>query len=147
MSSDQKVGQTTHEPLFREEQIAIGSDRSFGWVTAAALAIVSLLNTWHSGHLWPWTSGLAAGFVLVAIIHPTMLHPLNRAWMKLGLLLHRFVNPIVMGLIFYGTILPTGLIISMRGKDPLHLKRDPDAESYWIRRTPGPAPESMRDQF
>ena len=76
-----------------------------------------------------------------------MLHPLNRAWTKLGLLLHRIVNPIVMGLIFFGTILPTSLIMRFLAKDPLRLSRDPGAESYWIRRTPGPAPESMRDQF
>ena len=78
---------------------------------------------------------------------PSVLHPLNRLWMKLGLLLHRVVNPIVMGLLFYGTILPTGLIMRLRGRDLLRLKREPAADTYWIARTPGPAPESMRDQF
>ena len=114
---------------------------------AAALAVVSLLNVWHSGRLWPWTSALSAVFALFAIARPAMLHPLNRAWMKLGLLLHKIVNPVVMGLIFFGAILPTGLVMRLRGKDPLRLNRDAGAESYWISRTPGPAPESMRDQF
>ena len=76
-----------------------------------------------------------------------MLHPLNRLWMRFGLLLHKVINPIVMGLLFYGTILPTGLVMRLRGKDLLRLKREPGAESYWIARTPGPAPETMRDQF
>src|SRR5690349_11864403 len=142
MGSDQAVRQTTHEPLSQKEKLVVGSDRSFGWVMAAALAVVSLLNVWHSGHLWPWTSALSAVFALFAIARPAMLHPLNRAWMKLGLLLHRIVNPIVMGLIFFGAILPTGLVMRLRGKDPLRLNRDAGAESYWIRRTPGPAPES-----
>jgi len=53
----------------------------------------------------------------------------------------------VMSLLFYGTILPTGLVMRMRGRDLLRLKRDPHAKSYWIARPPGPAPESMRDQF
>ncbi|WP_244550085.1 hypothetical protein [Bradyrhizobium sp. cf659] len=63
------------------------------------------------------------------------------------MLLHRIVNPIVMGLLFYGTILPTGLVMRLRNRDLLRLKREPDAESNWIARTPGPAPETMRDQF
>jgi hypothetical protein len=33
-------------------------------------------------------------------------------------------------------------------KDMLRLKREPAAETYWIARAPpGPAPETMKDQF
>jgi len=138
---------STHESFTRDEAAVPGSDRTFGLVMAAALAAVSLLNGWHQGRLWPWTSVAAVLFLLAARLAPSALHPLNRVWMKLGLVLHKVVNPIVMGLLFYGTILPTGLIMRMRGRDLLRLKRQPDADSYWITRTPGPAPESMRDQF
>jgi hypothetical protein len=138
---------STHESFARDEAAVPGSDRTFGLVMAAALAAVSLLNGWHHGRLWPWEAAAAALFLLAAWLKPSALHPLNRVWMKLGLLLHRIVNPIVMGLLFYGTIWPTGLVMRMRGRDLLRLKREPEAGSYWITRTPGPAPESMRDQF
>lgn len=114
---------------------------------AAALALVGAVNFHHSGRLWPWELVVAVLFLAAALLRASLLNPLNRLWMKLGLVLHRIVNPIVMGLLFYGTILPTGLVMRMRGRDLLRLKREPDAESYWIARTPGPAPESMRDQF
>jgi hypothetical protein len=114
---------------------------------AAALVLLSLANGWHLGRLWPWTTAAAALLLLAALVRPSALHPLNRAWMKLGALLHRIVSPLVMGLLFYGTILPTGLVMRMRGKDLLRLKREPDAESYWIARAPGPAPKTMKDQF
>jgi hypothetical protein len=53
-----------------------------------------------------------------------------------------------MGLVFYLTVFPTGAIMRLLGKDPLRLKRDPAAKSYWIERTPpGPAPETMSQQF
>jgi len=69
-------------------------------------------------------------------------------WLRLGLLLHRVANPIVMALLFYGTVLPTGLVMRLKGRDLLRLKREPDAVSYWIvRDPPGPSPETMRDQF
>jgi hypothetical protein len=143
-----KAEQSTHEVFSREEKIVAGSDRSFGFVMAAALAVVSLVNVWHIGRVWPWTGGLAALFLAAALLAPAMLHPLNLLWLKFGLLLHRVVNPVLMALIFYGTVLPTGMVARLMGKDLLRLKRQPDADSYWIPRTPpGPAPETMKDQF
>jgi hypothetical protein len=143
-----KAEQSTHEVFSREEKIVAGSDRSFGFVMAGALAVVSLVNVWHMGRVWPWTGGLAALFLAAALLAPAMLHPLNLLWLKFGLLLHRVVNPVLMALIFYGTVLPTGMVARLMGKDLLRLKRQLDADSYWIPRTPpGPAPETMKDQF
>ncbi len=139
--------QSTHESFTREEASAPGSDRTFGLVMAGALALLGLLNAWHAGHRWPWMLATAALFLGAALLAPSALNPLNRLWMKLGLVLHKIVNPIVMGLLFYGTIYPTGLVMRLRGKDLLRLKREPGADSYWIARVPGPAPETMRDQF
>jgi hypothetical protein len=142
------VNQSSHEVFSREETAVAGSDRTFGLVMAGALAAVTLLSGWHGGKLWPWTCGLAALFLASALLRPALLNPLNRAWLRFGLLLHKIVSPVVMALIFYGTVWPTGLVMRMLGKDLLRLKRQPDAGSYWIvRQPPGPAPESMRDQF
>ena len=139
--------QSTHEDFSREEVSAPGSDWTFGLVMAGALALLAVINGLHAGRLWPWELLLAALFLVAAVLKPSLLHPLNRLWMKLGLVLNRIVNPIVMGLLFYGTIWPTGLVMRMRGRDLLRLKRDPVAKSYWISRQPGPLPESMKDQF
>jgi hypothetical protein len=140
--------QSTHEVFARDEKVMAGSDRSFGLVMAAAFAAVTLLNGWHAGRVWPWTGGIAALFLSAEFIRPGVLHSLNLIWLKFGLLLHRVVNPVIMALLFYGTVLPTGLVMRMLGKDLLRLKREPDTDSYWIvRRPPGPAPESMKDQF
>jgi hypothetical protein len=143
-----KVERSTHEVFFRDEEVVVGSDRTFGLIMAAALAALALLNVWHAGLLWPWTGGMAALFLAAGLLRPAVLHPLNLIWLRFGLLLHRVVNPIVMALLFYGTILPTGLVMRMLGKDLLRLKRQPDADSYWIvRQPPGPSPETMKDQF
>jgi hypothetical protein len=138
----------THEAFERDEQIVAGSDRSFGLVMAGAFAVVTVLNAWHAGRIWPWTASLAAGFLIASLLKPAALNPLNRIWLKFGLLLHQIVNPLIMALLFYGTVLPTGLVLRAMGKDLLRLKREPDANSYWIvRAPPGPSPETMKDQF
>jgi hypothetical protein len=142
------MNQSTHENFSRDEASSAGSsDRTFGLVMAGALALLALINGWHHGRLWPWELTVAVLLLSAAWLRPALLNPLNRLWMKLGLLLHKIVNPIVMGLLFYGTIWPTGLAMRMRGRDLLRLKREPDADTYWIVRPPGPPPETMRDQF
>jgi hypothetical protein len=146
--SGSNMKQTTHEVFSRDEEVVAGSDRSFGIMMAVALGALTLLNAWHWGRLWPWTGGLAVLFLAVALVRPSVLNPLNRIWLRFGLLLHRVVNPIVMALLFYGTVLPTGLVMRMMGRDLLRLKRQPGADSYWIvRQPPGPSPETMKDQF
>jgi len=140
--------QSTHEVFSRDEKIVAGSDRSFGIVMAAALAAVMALNVWHAGRMWPWTGGLAALLLAAALVRPEVLNPLNRLWLRFGLLLHHVVNPIVMALVFFGAVWPTGLVMRWMGRDLLRLKRDPDTASYWIvRQPPGPSPETMKDQF
>jgi len=95
-----------------------------------------------------WASAVAAGFALVALLAPRLLRPLNQAWFRFGMLLHRVVSPLVMGLLFFVTVTPIGLLMRLTGKDPLRLRFDPAADSYWIdREPPGPPPDSMRNQF
>ena len=58
------------------------------------------------------------------------------------------VTPVVMILLFYLTVTPTAILMRLFGKDPLRLRFDRAAKSYWIERVPpGPAPETMRNQF
>jgi hypothetical protein len=122
----------THESLVREDSAAPASEHSFAVVMAAAFVLLSCLNWWHRGHIWPWLGVVAFFFILAGYFYPAALRPLNWLWFKFGLLLHAIVNPIVMGLVFYGAVLPTGLVMRALGKDPLRLKMQTDCQSYWI---------------
>jgi len=91
---------------------------------------------------------IAAVFLVITLLRPSLLHPLNRAWTMLGLLLGRIVNPVVTAVLFFVVFVPAGLISRLAGKDPLRLKSDAEANSYWIvRNPPGPRPETMSKQF
>ncbi len=137
-----------HEDFSREEHVEGGSDRGFGFVFAGVFAIVTAISLWRSGTYWQWARPLAAAFLLVALVYPRLLGPLNRLWLKFGLLLYKVMNPLVLGLLFFVTIMPIGLVMRAFGKDFLRLKLDRNAKSYWIERTPpGPPPQSMRNQF
>ncbi len=138
----------THERLERREEIEVSSDRSFGLVFTAVFIIIGLLPVVFggAGPRW-WSLVIAAAFLALALIRPSLLAPLNRVWLRFGLLLHKVVNPLVMGLIFYIVITPVGVVMRLCGRDVLRLKSS-DAPSYWIERVPpGPKPETMSNQF
>lgn len=118
------------------------SDRSFGFVFAAFFLLVSIVPVLFGGRLHGWALGVSGVFALLALTVPKVLAPLNRVWMRLGLLLHKLVSPIALGVIFYGTILPVSLVFRLLGKDPLRLRWDTKQSSYWI---PKNAADSRRD--
>ena len=140
---------SAHEDLSRkDENQKQSSDRFFGLTFFAVFLIMAL---------WPWLRhgpirlsalGIALGFLGVSLIAPAMLSPLNRLWLKLGALLHSVTSPIILGVMFFLVITPTGRIMRLLGKDILRLEFDRNVHSYWIRREPpGPDKTSLNRQF
>ena len=137
-----------HEDLKRQHDVKAGSERGFGFVFAGFFLFLALWPLVAGGAVRAWSVAIAAAFLAIALLRPALLAPLNRVWLKLAMLLHRVISPLVLGVLFYLVVAPTGLLMRALGKDPLRLKFDRGSVSYWIeRRPPGPAPETMRNQF
>ena len=111
-----------HEDFSREEHVKAGTDRGFGLVFAGFFALVSALSWWRGHTGWHWTLPLAVAFWSWPTPIPKVLDPLNRLWLKFGLLLYKVMNPIVLGLLFFVTIMPIGLVMRAMGKDFLRLQ-------------------------
>lgn len=132
----------------RSSEPKLGADRSFGIVFAIAFSIIGIWPLSTGGSLRSWALFMGFLFFLAAFFAPSILRPLNRVWFRLSVMLGRITNPIVMGIIFFAAVLPTALLSQLLRKDPLQLKIDRSAKSYWILRAPpGPDPETMRNQF
>lgn len=137
-----------HEGLEPVREVELGSERAFGLTFTGFFGLLALL-AWlgDSGFLFYWLAGSAA-FLTVTLTRPGILRPLNRQWFRLGLLLNRLVSPLVLGGLFFLTITPIGWLMRLFRARPLNLAFDPAAETYWIRRDPpGPAPDSLKNQF
>ena len=137
-----------HEDLHRDTAIDRSSDRSFGLVFAGLFFFIAILPLLHKEPVRWWAIGVAAAFALISLTAPALLSGPNRLWTKLGLLLGKVVSPIAIGILLFGVFTPTAIAMRLAGKDPLRLKLDPNATTYWIeRKPPGPAPDSMTNQF
>lgn len=139
---------TAFESHEREETIEGSSDRVFGLVFAAFFSIVACQPLFSGGALRIWALVLGAVFLSLALLRPSTLTKLNRLWMRFGLLLGKVVSPVALGLLFLIAITPIGWALRLMGKDPMRLKFDPAADTYWIPRDPpGPDPRTISKQF
>jgi len=125
------------------------SERSFG-----LLFVFVLLCVAGYGYIYDWGTQILASLavasailVIISLIVPHILAPFNRAWMFLGHLLGKIVNPIVMGIIFFGLLTPVGILTRAFGRGELRLKLR-QSKSWWIsREPPGPNSDSFTNQF
>jgi Saxitoxin biosynthesis operon protein SxtJ len=147
--SDQAIGGgRLHEDLARDDDVVGGSDRGFGLTIAGVCGLIGAVRLALGHDHADWWLGAAAIALALALLRPAALAPLNRVWLRLGLLLYKVVSPVAMGVVFITTVVPIGLLMRALGKDPLRLRRDSHAASYWIQRDPpGPAPDTMKNQF
>ena len=121
------------------------SEKSFGVVFSIVFLIVALYPLINSESLRIWALVVSIIFFLLAFLAPKILVLPNKLWFKFGLLIGSIVAPIVMAFVYFVTVLPTGLIMRLLGKDLLKQKLDKNAKSYWIERKEPMG--SMKNQF
>lgn len=108
--------------------------REFGLLTGAIVAVLfGLFFPWLLERpipLWPWI--LTAVLGAWGLIAPESLRPVYNGWMKFGLLLSKITTPIILGVVFYLVMLPTGVLMRLFRSDPMARKFEKDADSYRI---------------
>src|SRR5262245_33231782 len=134
-----------HEDLARTHEVRRSSDRSFGLIVGSAFLLAGAWPSVHGRPVVRWALATAACLLALALLRPRTLAPLHSLWFRLGLALQAVVSPVVLGVLFFLTVTPIGVVMRLVGKNPLKLGLDRGARSYWIdRRPPGPAPDTMR---
>lgn len=90
---------------------------------------------------------VSAVFGLITMLNASMLTPLNKFWMMLGLFLGRIISPLIVSFIFFFLITPVSMVSRIIGRDPLCISQK-KSKSYWIDRANKKIdPKSFSDQF
>ena len=126
-----------------DKKIKISSNKSFGIVFFIFFLAVALYPMMNGDELRTWSVILSLIFLILGIVNSSILTPLNLIWFKLGLLLGRIVSPVIMALVFFCVVTPTGLIMKFFRKDLLNLKKQ-HQKSYWIKRN---SKSQMKNQY
>ena len=110
--------------------------RKFGLVIAIALGVIGSFVYVKFGNLdvagWLWGIGLL--FLILGFILPSVLRPVYRIWMLLAYFIGGIVSRVILTVLFYVVLTPTGLVLRLFGKDVLDQKFDKRRESYWVKK-------------
>ena len=119
--------------------------RSFGLIVGGGFAVIGF---------WPlvfrtesprtWALVLAAFLAVTAVAAPAVLRLPFRVWMAIGELLGWINTRIILGIVYYLLIVPTGVVFRVLGKDPMRLRFDPEASTYRVSRSRRPASHMER---
>ena len=126
------------------KDIKIGSNKSFGIVFAVVFGLIAFWPLIKGNDIRLWSLIISIIFLVLGLINSKILTPLNRLWFKIGIFLGNFIAPIVMSIIFFLVVTPTGIIMKLLGKDLIKLKKN-NEKSYWIEKKN--IKSSMKNQF
>ena len=127
----------------KNKKINISSNRSFGLVFFAVFLIISTWPLLDNQDIRIWSLIVSLIFLILGILNSNLLKPFNKIWFKFGMFLGSIVSPLVMGLVFFLVVTPTGFIMRLFGKDLLKLKKNKN-NTYWIEKN---YKSNMKDQF
>ena len=122
----------------------ISSNKSFGVVFFIFFLIISLWPLLDNGEIRVWALVLSVIFIALGLLKPYLLTPLNRIWTRFGFFLGSFISPIVMGILFFFIVTPTGFLMRIFSKNFMNLKKD-NNKTYWI--NSNDRKSQMKDQF
>ena len=126
------------------DDVKISSNRSFGIVFFIVFLLIALYPLTYSGEIRIWSAIISLVILVLGLLNSKILSPLNKLWFKFGLFLGRIISPVIMGIIFFLVVTPTGYVMRILGKDILNLKYNKN-KSYWIEKK-GPK-SNMKNQF
>jgi len=126
------------------DDVKVSSNRSFGIVFFVVFILIAIYPLTNDENIRIWSIIVSLVFLILGLFDSKILSPLNIIWSKFGFFLGKIVSPLVMGIIFFFVVTPTGLLMKIFKKDLLNLKYNDD-DTYWIKKN---EPKSkMKNQF
>ena len=127
--------------------LKLPSNTKFGYFFSLVFLFASVLSLYLEKFSFSIIFlSLCAILILVTILAADVLSPFNKLWMQLGLLLGKIVNPILLGVIFFGLITPVSLFLRLLGRDEMRI-RNLKKSTYWVEQNPKTKSSSFKNQF
>ena len=110
--------------------------RGFGLLLPIFVALAGAIARWQFGAptvaLGIWSAGGA--LATLYWLAPPLRRPILVGWMYTALPIGWTVSHLMMGVVYFAVVTPTGLLSRLVRGDTLHRRPDPNARSYWIER-------------
>lgn len=112
-------------------RLTTAEGRRFAFTVGLAFVAIGGISWWRGHETVPKVLWLLGGALLLAgVVVPTRLGRIYGWWMALGHAIHKVVQPIVIGAMYFVVITPVALLLRMIGRNPM---KHPEREgSFWM---------------
>ncbi|MDB3859569.1 SxtJ family membrane protein [Candidatus Pelagibacter sp.] len=118
----------------KSPEIKLLSNYKFGFFFSTIFLLASLYSYYINSEIMAYVLGTLCGiFLVTTIINAKILLPLNKLWMKFGILLGMIVSPVIMGIIYFGVFTPIAIVMRLAGRDELRLQLKKQ-KTHWVNR-------------
>jgi len=85
--------------------------RKFGFTVGLAFLVIGGVLLWRQHPIKSYVAfGLGGGLTLGGLVVPTLLGPVEKAWMGLAHLISKVTTPLFMGIVYFIVMMPIGSI-------------------------------------
>ena len=109
--------------------------RKFGLTVGIVLAAIGTLLFYFEKSSSIYFTIIGGLLILLGILLPQLLKPLNKIWMGLAIVLGFIMTRVILTTLFYLVITPIGFLAKIFGKKFMLLKYDKSAKTYWEKRS------------
>ena len=128
-------------------KVKLPSNSKFGFFFTIIFLLASCYSYYIDSKIMVYILGvICLTFLIITITNAKVLLPLNKIWMKFGILLGMIVNPIIMGIIFFGIFIPIAILMRLSGRDELRLYFK-EKKTHWINRKTLNVFDSFKKQY
>ena len=107
--------------------------RRFGLTVGLAFLALAALVAWRGHPKVATTLGVLGALLVVAgLVVPERLGPIQRGWMAFALAISKVTTPIIMAVVYFLVVTPTGILRRAFGRNPLRPRAD---GSVWVTRS------------
>jgi hypothetical protein len=130
--------------MWKKQNTKLKDNIAFGVLFFFFFLIIAFYPLISGGVIRIWSIVLSLLFLIITIVRPNLFTFSNALWIRFGILIGKIMSPILMCVVFFLVVTPTGILVRILKKDIMGLKRD--KSSYWINREDKNS-TSMRKQF
>ena len=122
--------------------------RKFGITFSIVLVLLGGLCILRNKDYYSYLFIFSITFLFLSLAAPTVLKPVQKIWISLSIVIGWSIARIILIILFYFIVTPTGILARIFGKEFLDLKFGRKADSYWIsRRVIRPEKRNYEKQF
>ena len=128
------------------DKLKKSTNKNFGIVFFIVFLIVAFYPFLNNQSIHIWSLIVSFIFLFLGLRNSILLTPLNALWFKFGIILGKFVAPIVMGIVYFIVIFPTFVLLKIFKRNYLNIKKERNIKTYWLDIV-DEKKSSMKDQF